>query len=215
MDFFSPELQRYSENHTIAESTLLKRLDRETNLKALYPKMISGHLQGRLLSMFSHMIRPRRILELGTFTGYSAICLAEGLAHDGKLITIDKNHELQDTVEQYLSEANIRHQVEFILGDAMEVVPGLEGTFDIIYLDADKSNYSAYYDLLIEKVEIGGYLLADNVLWYGKVLSDETEKLDRETIAIKEFNKKAQEDPRVENVLVPIRDGLTIMRKVK
>lgn len=213
MNFFSPELQRYTENHTSSESSLLKRLDRETNLKVLYPKMISGHLQGRLLSMFSHMIRPRRILEVGTFTGYSAICLAEGLAADGKIITIDKNQELQDLVISYLSEAKISDQVEFILGDAMKVIPELEGTFDLVYLDADKTNYSNYYDLIIDRVETGGYILADNVLWYGKVLEEDSKKLDSETRAIKEFNQKVHEDPRVENVLIPIRDGLMILRK--
>lgn len=214
MNFFSPELQRYTENHTNPESTLLKRLDRETNLKALYPKMISGHLQGRLLSMFSHMIQPSRILEIGTFTGYSAICLAEGLAKEGRIITIDKNHELKDMVEHYLTEADIQHQVEFIVGDAMKVIPELEGNFDLIYLDADKANYSVYYDLIIDRLNPGGYILADNVLWYGKVLSENSENLDRETIAIKEFNEKVQQDPRVENVLVPIRDGIMILRKI-
>ena len=192
----------------------MKRLDRETNLKAIYPKMISGHLQGRLLSMFSHMIRPSRILEIGTFTGYSAICLAEGLAEEGRIITIDKNRELKDMVEHYLAEADIQHQVEFIVGDAMKVIPELKGNFDLIYLDADKANYSVYYDLIIDRIEPGGYIFADNVLWYGKVLSENPENLDRETIAIKEFNKKVQQDPRVENVLVPIRDGIMILRKL-
>lgn len=214
MNFFSPELQRYTENHTNPESPLLKRLNRETNIKALYPKMISGHLQGRLLSMFSNMIHPHRILEIGTFTGYSAICLAEGLAPDGKIITIDKNQELQDIIEHYLSEAKISNQVEFILGDAMKVIPKLKGNFDLVYLDADKSNYCKYYDLIIDRVETGGYIVADNVLWYGKVLSDELDKLDRETKAIKEFNQMVHEDHRVENVLVPIRDGLMILRKI-
>lgn len=214
MNFFSPELQRYTEKHTSPESPLLKRLDRETNIKVLYPKMISGHLQGRLLSMISNMIKPHRVLEIGTFTGYSAICFAEGLAADGKIITIDKNRELQDMVEHYLSEAKIRDQVEFILGDAMKVIPKLEGNFDLVYLDADKSNYCRYYDLIIDRVETGGYILADNVLWYGKVVSEDPQQLDKETKAIKEFNQKVHEDPRVENVLVPIRDGIMIMRKL-
>lgn len=214
MNFLSPELQKYTENHTSPESPLLKRLDRETNIKVLYPKMISGHLQGRLLSMISNMIKPRRILEIGTFTGYSAICLAEGLATDGKIISIDKNRELQEIVEHYLGEAKIRAQVEFILGDAMKVIPKLEGSFDLVYLDADKANYCRYYDLVIDRVEAGGYILADNVLWHGKVVSADLKKLDRETRAIKEFNQRVQEDPRVENVLVPIRDGLMILRKL-
>jgi len=213
MNFFSPELQRYSENHTSPETQLLKRLDRETNLKALYPKMISGHLQGRLLSMFSHMIKPRRILEIGTFTGYSAICLAEGLADDGVIFTIDKNHEIQDIVEQYLAEAEIRNRVNFILGDAMKEIPKLEGKFDLVYLDADKENYSNYFKLIIDRVNSGGYILADNVLWYGKVLETDDQKLDIETRAIKEFNQMVQNDQRVENVLLPIRDGLMVIKK--
>jgi predicted O-methyltransferase YrrM len=214
MDFLSPELQRYTENHTNPESPLLKNLDRETNIKVLYPRMISGHLQGRLLSMLSHMINPRRILEIGTFTGYSAICLAEGLAPDGKIITIDKNQLLKDMVEQYFIKAGISTQVEFILGDAMKVIPKLEGNFDLVFLDADKCNYCAYYDLIFDRVESGGYILADNVLWSGKVLSEKPQKLDKETRGIKEFNQKVHEDPRVENVLMPIRDGLMIMRKL-
>ena len=214
MNFFSPDLQRYTEQHTSPESPLLKKLDRETNLKALYPKMISGHLQGRLLSMFSNMIRPHRILEIGTYTGYSAICLAEGLAPEGKIITIDTNQELQEMVKRYLNEARVSDQVECIIGDAMKVIPKLEGSFDLVYLDADKSNYGRYYDLIIDRVEVGGYILADNVLWYGKVLSNDLDKLDKETRAIKEFNKKALEDPRVKNVLLPIRDGLMILRKI-
>ena len=213
MNFFSPDLQRYTENHTSPESDLLKRLDRETNLKALYPKMISGHLQGRLLSMFAHMIKPRRILEIGTFTGYSAICMAEGLAKGGEIITIDKNHELQEMVKHYLDEAGISSQVNLIIGDAMKEIPKLQGTFDLVYLDADKENYVKYFQLIIDLVNPGGYILADNVLWYGKVLEDSDKKLDVETRAIKEFNQMVQNDQRVENVLLPIRDGIMVIRK--
>ena len=212
MNFFSPELQRYTEEHTSPESPILKRLERETHLKALYPNMISGHLQGRVLSMFAHMIKPQRILEIGTFTGYSAICMAEGLAEDGEIITIDKNHELKDLVEQYLKDAQIESKVKFIVGDARVEIPMLEDTFDLVYLDADKENYSNYFDLIINKVRPGGYILVDNVLWYGKVLDGYTKKLDAETRAIKEFNDKVQQDSRVENVLLPIRDGLMTIR---
>lgn len=213
MNFFSPDLQRYTEQHTTPESPLLQRLDRETNLKALYPKMISGHLQGRVLSMFSHMIRPKRILEIGTFTGYSAICMAEGLAEDGELITIDKNRELEDMVINYLREADLDSKVHCIIGDAIEVIPELKGTFDLIYLDADKENYCNYFELIIDRLNPGGYLLADNVLWYGKVLDNFSKKPDRETAAIKEFNQLVHKDARVENVLLPIRDGIMILRK--
>ncbi len=214
MIFFSPELQRYTEDHTSPESALLKRLDRETHLKLLYPNMISGHLQGRVLSMIAHMIRPKRILEIGTFTGYSAICMAEGLDPQGEIITIDKNHELQDLVEQYFKDAQIEANVQFIIGDAKEELPKLTGKFDLVYLDADKENYNLYYDLIIDKVNAGGYILADNVLWYGKVLESYNQKLDTETLAIRSFNKMVQKDQRVENVLLPIRDGLMSIRKI-
>lgn len=214
MDFLSPDLQRYAEAHTHPESELLKELYRETNLKVLYPKMISGHLQGRILSMLSHMIQPQRILELGTYTGYSAICLAEGLAAKGTLITIDKNKELADMVEHYLSQAHIRDRVDFRVGPALEIIPTLQGPFDLVFLDADKGNYSRYFDLIIDMVPAGGFILADNVLWYGKVVSSDSEKIDKETEAIIEFNNKVHHDPRVENVLLPVRDGLMILRKL-
>ena len=214
MDFLSPGLKQYAEAHTHPESALLKRLDRDTHLKFLYPKMISGHLQGRILSMFSHMIKPRRILEIGTYTGYSAICLAEGLASKGEIITIDKNGELSDLVDQYLQEADLRERVHFKIGNALEILPGLKGLFDLVFLDADKTNYGRYYDLIIDKIPAGGFLLADNVLWYGKVIDKDSIKTDKETKAIVEFNKKVHQDPRVENVLLPVRDGLMILRKL-
>ncbi len=215
MDFLSPDLQRYAERHTQAESALLKRLDRETNLKALYPKMISGHLQGRILAMLSQMIRPQRILEIGTYTGYSAICLAEGLAADGQLVTIDKNRELAEIVNRYLEEAGIAQQVDYQIGQAQDLIPKLEGKFDLVFLDADKSNYNLYFDLTIELLNPGGFLVADNVLWYGKVINVDSEKKpDKETQAIIDFNLKVHQDPRVENVLLPVRDGLMIMRKI-
>ncbi|MDH3712187.1 MAG: O-methyltransferase [Cyclobacteriaceae bacterium] len=214
MDFLSPDLQRYAEAHTHPESPLLKKLDRETNLKVLFPKMISGHLQGRILSMLSHMIKPNRILEIGTYTGYSAICLAEGLAAGGRIITIDQNRELSDIVDHYLKEVGIREQVEMKLGAALDIIPTLEGPFDLVFLDADKINYSYYFDLIVDKVPPGGYILADNVLWYGKVISPEHSKSDKETQAIIEFNQKVHQDQRVENVLLPVRDGLMILRKL-
>lgn len=213
MDFLNPELQQYAERHTHPESTLLKELERETHIKVLYPKMISGHLQGRLLSMFSHMIRPKRILEIGTYTGYSAICLSEGLAEGGEIITIDKNRELADIVQHYLQEAGIKDRVCFKIGEALDIIPELQGLFDLVFLDADKVNYSNYYDIIIDKVPSGGFILADNALWYGKVVSREM-AADKETRAIKAFNKKVHEDPRVQNVLLPVRDGVMILRKL-
>lgn len=214
MDFLSPELQRYAEAHTHPETPLLKRLDRETNLKVLHPQMISGHLQGRILSMLSHMIKPQRILEIGTYTGYSAICLAEGLSAGGRLITIDKNKELSDIVEQYLQEAGLQEQVEFKLGKALDIIPDLDGHFDLVFLDADKANYCHYFDMVIDKVLPGGYILADNVLWYGKVVSAKHTKPDKETRGILEFNEKVHKDRRVANLLLPVRDGLMILRKL-
>ena len=214
MDFLSPDLKRYAEAHTHPESALLKRLDRDTHLKFLYPKMISGHLQGRILSMFSHMIKPQRILEVGTYTGYSAICLAEGMSPEGEIITIDKNGELSDLVEQYFQEADLKERIQFKIGDALEILPGLKGPFDLVFLDADKSNYVRYYDMVIDMIPTGGFLLADNVLWYGKVIDKDSIKTDKETKAIVEFNNKVHEDPRVENVLLPVRDGLMILRKL-
>jgi len=213
MTFFSPDLQRYVESHTSEEPPLLKRLDRETNLKALYPRMISGHLQGRILSMFSKMIKPQRILEVGTFTGYSAICLVEGLQQGGELITVDKNQEIKEIASNYFEESGTTDRINLIIGDAKKIIPRLDGVFDLVYLDADKENYAHYYDLLIEKVVNGGYILADNVLWYGKVLQESPQKSDRETRGIKEFNQKVQLDERVENILLPIRDGLMLLRK--
>lgn len=214
MIFFSPELQRYTEDHTSPEPPLLRRLDRETHLKVLYPNMISGHLQGRVLAMIARMIKPKRILEIGTFTGYSAICMAEGLDQQGEIITIDKNHELKELVEQYFRDAEIDTKVAYIIGDAKKELPRLKGLFDLVYLDADKENYNDYFDLIIDKVSPGGYILADNVLWYGKVLDSYSDKLDAETRAIKAFNQKVQKDKRVENVLLPIRDGLMAIRKI-
>jgi predicted O-methyltransferase YrrM len=176
--------------------------------------MISGHLQGRVLAMIARMIKPKRILEIGTFTGYSAICMAEGLDQQGEIITIDKNHELKELVEQYFRDAEIESKVAYIIGDAKKEIPRLKGIFDLVYLDADKENYSHYFDLIIDKVSPGGYILADNVLWYGKVLDSYSDKLDAETRAIKAFNRKVQKDKRVENVLLPIRDGLMAIRKI-
>jgi predicted O-methyltransferase YrrM len=177
----------------------------------MMPRMLSGHLQGRVLSMISKMVRPRTILEIGTYTGYSAICLAEGLTADGLLITIDVNEELEGRVRQYFDEAGMSSKVKYIVGNAATVIPSLEGPFDLVFIDADKENYSRYYDLVIDKVPAGGIILADNVLWSGKVLQA---KQDKDTRAIVEFNKKIHQDERVENVLLPIRDGILMIRKL-
>jgi caffeoyl-CoA O-methyltransferase len=212
MDFINPTLQHYAEQHTSPESDLLKRINRDTNANVLMPRMLSGHLQGRLLAMISHMIRPKAILEIGTYTGYSALCLAEGLAGGGKLTTLDINEELHERVSAYFREAGLSDVIDFRLGNALEIIPTLSGPFDLVFIDADKENYARYYDLVFNLVPLGGYLLADNVLWSGKVLH---EKRDKDTQAIRDFNLKVQTDPRVENVLLPVRDGIMIVRKVR
>jgi caffeoyl-CoA O-methyltransferase len=211
MDLINESIQHYAEQHTSSEADLLKKIDRDTHAKVMMPRMLSGHLQGRVLSMISHMIRPQRILEIGTYTGYSAVCLAEGLQEGGKLITIDINEELEDRVRDYFAASSYNNNIEYKIGNAVEVIPALNETFDLVFIDADKERYSVYFDLVIDKVRNGGFILADNVLWSGKVLDA---KPDKDTRAILEFNKKIQDDPRVENVLLPIRDGIMLMRKV-
>lgn len=209
MEIVNEALQHYAEKHTSPESELLKKINRDTQANVLMPRMLSGHLQGRVLAMISHMIKPKRILEIGTYTGYSAICLAEGLADCGKLITIDINEELEDRVRQYFS--SLPHTVEYKIGNALEIIPMLSDTFDLVFIDADKSNYARYFDLVIDKVSPGGFILADNVLWSGKVLNSNP---DSDTRSILAFNKKIQDDSRVENVLLPIRDGIMMIRKL-
>ncbi|HEX6227529.1 MAG TPA: O-methyltransferase [Chryseolinea sp.] len=209
MEIFNEDLLRYAEQHTTPESDLLKKINRDTHAHVLMPRMLSGHLQGRVLSMISHMIRPRRILEIGTYTGYSALCLAEGLTEDGKIITIDINEELEEKVRFFFSPW--QDKIEYKIGNALEVIPTLNETFDLVFIDADKVNYSKYFDLVIGKVRGGGFLLADNVLWSGKVLDRNP---DNDTKAILAFNEKIQHDSRVENVLLPIRDGIMTIRKL-
>lgn len=212
MDFIPPVIQKYSEDHTSPESDLLKVIDRETNARVLMPRMLSGHMQGRILSMISSMVNPTTVLEIGTYTGYSAICLAEGLKPGGKLITIDINEELESTVRSYFSRSPFSNVIDYKIGNALQIIPTLKGNFDLVFIDADKENYARYYDLVINHVPLGGYILADNVLWSGKVLDT---KPDKDTRAIIEFNRKVHEDARVENVLLPVRDGIMVMRKVK
>jgi caffeoyl-CoA O-methyltransferase len=214
MDFISEELVHYTESHTTPESELLQKLNRETWAKIIMPRMLSGHLQGRVLSMFSNMIKPSRILEIGTYTGYSAICLAEGLTPDGKLFTIDINEELESMVKRYVSESPARDKIITMTGNAMQIIPKLNEQFDLDFIDADKENYSNYYDLVFDKIKPGGYIIADNVLWSGNVLKSDSE-MDEETKAINDYNNKIQNDPRVENVLFPVRDGLMVARKKK
>ncbi|MHB1279451.1 MAG: O-methyltransferase [Bacteroidia bacterium] len=213
MDFIDEKLSAYAEAHTKAESPLLAELNRETWAKVLMPRMLSGHIQGRLLSMFSRMIQPKEILEVGTYTGYSALCLAEGLAEGGVLNTIDINEELEDMVRKYIRKAGLEESVKFHIGNALEIIPKLSPHFDLVFIDADKENYSNYYDLVIDRMRTGSYIIADNVLWSGKVTEADEIARDLETRSLHEFNIKVQNDPRVENILLPVRDGLMVIRK--
>ncbi len=212
MDFLPKEIDDYALGHTSPESDLLKKINRETHAEILMPRMVSGHLQGRFLSMVSHMIQPQVVLEIGTYTGYSAICLAEGLAPNGKLVTIDVNEELETRVRSYFSQAGLENRVDYLIGDAAKLIPTLVDQFDLVFIDADKENYSLYYDLVFEKVRLGGFILADNVLWSGKVVQS---KIDKDTKAVREFNRKVADDPRVTTMLLPLRDGIMLIKKAK
>ncbi len=216
MNFLDESIEYYSVNHTQDEPEILKKLNRETYSKIMFPRMLSGHLQGRVLSMLSKMIRPVRILEIGTFTGYSCICLSEGLMENGIIHTIEINEELETMIRQYLQEAGISEKVKLHFGKALEIIPGIlmrEGFFDLVFIDADKINYSKYFDLVFPQIRPGGFIIADNVLWSGKVL-DKPENQDADTKALVEFSLKVQNDNKVENVLLPVRDGLMIIRKL-
>ena len=213
MEFIDPLLDKYVCEHTANESDLLKKINRETHLEVLQPRMLSGHLQGRVLSMFSKMIQPDRILEIGTYTGYSALCLAEGLTPNGKLVTIDINEELAPRVRSYFAESEFSEQIDYKIGAAMELIPTLNEKWDIVFIDADKHNYINYYHLVFPMVNIGGYIIADNVLWSGKVI--DSSHNDKDTQLLRDYNLLNHEDDRVEEVLFPIRDGLMISRKIK
>lgn len=205
-------IEDYALRHTTPESSLLRRIHRETHLKTPYPRMLSGHLQGRLLSIISCMIRPHRILEIGTFTGYSALCLAEGLTENGRLDTLEINPEMSEIILEYFSESPWKDQLFLHTGHALQLIDSLEGPFDLVFIDADKEEYLAYYQKVFEKVPSGGFILADNVLWGGKVL-DEVLPSDKESMGIVRFNNFIEQDERVEKLLLPVRDGLMILKK--
>ncbi|MEZ5014347.1 MAG: O-methyltransferase [Chitinophagales bacterium] len=210
-EIITSALEKYIEVHTAAVDAHLAELDRETHIKVMMPNMLSGKVQGKFLEMISHMIAPEYILEIGTFTGYSGICLAKGLVAGGKITTIDINEELRGMVERYISLEGMQDRFDLRSGDATQIIPTLENTFDLVFIDADKTNYMQYFDLVIDKVRPGGWILADNVLWSGKVLE---EKKDKDTQAICAYNDKIQADPRVDNVIISIRDGISIARKI-
>ena len=210
MEFISKSLLNYCELYSNSESDLLKDLNRQTHIKISQPRMLSGHLQGQLLSFISKLIQPTFILEIGTYTGYSALCLAEGLKNDGKLITIDPNEETNVFAQQYFNKSENKNKIELLEGNAQTIIPTLKHAWDLVFIDADKKNYNVYYDLVINNLKSGGIIIADNVLWSGKVLD---EKKDTDTELIHAFNQKINNDERVQNVLLPIRDGLMLVQK--
>ena len=212
MEFISKELDDYVCEHTQKEPQWLYELNRETHMNVLRPRMLSGHFQGRVLSMFAKMIQPKDILEIGTYTGYSALCMAEGLAEGGHIVTIDKNEELEDLVNTYIEKSPYNGKIKCLIGDAMQIVPDLKREFDLVFIDADKCNYINYYNMVLDKVRTGGYIIFDNVLWSGKVLEPIEEK-DIDTKVLVDLNKMIHQDDRVEEVILPIRDGLLIARK--
>ena len=213
MEFLPEKIDQYANDLTTPDSELLQSLERETHLKVLSPRMLSGHLQGCVLSLISHLMRPNYILEIGTYTGYSAICLAEGLHPDGRLITIDRNDELETILSKYLLKSPKASQIDLRIGYAAEIIPTLPDGIDLVFIDADKPNYATYFDLVIDKMKPGGLILADNVLWSGKIV-EEIKPNDKSTKALHEFNLKVHHDSRVENVLIPIRDGILAIRKL-
>ena len=211
MELFSEELIHYLENSCEPENELLKHINRETHLKVSMPRMLSGHYQGKLLSMISKLINPERILEIGTFTGYATLCLAEGLRENGRIYTIDINLELEDMVRSNFKKSELDSKIMYQIGDAKVIIPTLNEIFDLVFIDADKKNNATYYDMVIDKVRSGGLILVDNVLWSGKVLDEGVS--DQKTSIISQFNERVSSDQRVEKLILPVRDGLFLIRK--
>jgi caffeoyl-CoA O-methyltransferase len=212
MEFLPIAIQQYAEQHSEEEPAILKQLARETHLKVLQPRMLSGHFQGRFLSFLSKIIQPKYVLEIGTYTGYSAICLAEGLSKNGQLITIDVNEERVELVNKYIDLSGNKDKIIPYLGKALEIIPLLDFTFDLVFIDADKLNYINYFEMVIDKVRSGGIIIIDNVLWSGKV-TETAKKNDEETLLLQQLNKQLKNDDRIEVILLPIRDGLSLVRK--
>lgn len=211
MHFLSPILEQYIADHSEPEPQLLQKLTRETHLKVVQPRMITGHFQGRALSLLSKLIYPKRILEIGTYTGYSALCLAEGLQREGTLHTIDINEELHDMQRRYFKQSEYNDQIVQHTGNALEIIPKMDEVFDLVFIDAEKVSYDHYFEAAIKKCRPGSVILSDNVLWSGKVVEPLNPK-DKATKVLLDYNKKLRDDPRVETVLLPIRDGLTLSR---
>ena len=211
MHFLPENIDNYVVDHSQKEPAILKELSRETWQKVLNPRMLSGAFQGRVLSMIAKLIQPKNILEIGTYTGYSALCLAEGLSSEGKIFTVDKNEELETLQNKYFEKSGYRNQIEQFVGNALEIIPTIEAKFDLVFIDADKSNYINYFHLMIDKMNPGGIILSDNVLWSGKVV-EKLDPKDKDTKVLLEYNKLLNTDDSIETVLLPIRDGLTISR---
>ncbi|PWJ44462.1 putative O-methyltransferase YrrM [Sediminitomix flava] len=204
-------LEKYVDDHTSLQDEVLRKLERETYLKVTQAHMVSGHLQGQLLTILARSMNAKRILEIGTFTGYSGICLARGLSEGGKLYTLEVNEELEEMIRKYFEEAKLSDKLDLRFGNALDILPEIDDTLDLVFIDADKGNYDKYFELVIDKVRTGGLIIADNVIWKGKVYDENAN--DKKTQVIRDFNKKVQDDPRVENVFLPIRDGLLIACK--
>ena len=207
------QIEKYIEDHTTPESELLKELNRQTYLRTFYPRMLSGNVQGKFLEMICRMLQPKRVLEIGTFTGYSAIAMAQGLNNDALIYTIEVNEEMESFIHEYISKSGLEKKIKLLMGDALEIIPSIEEEFDLVFIDADKEQYVDYYKLAKTKLKRGGFIIADNVLWSGKVLEKST-KTDKETQGIVEFNKFVKNDSEVEQLMLSIRDGLMLIRKV-
>lgn len=212
MEFIDEGIEEYARQHTEPENDLLRELVRETHAMVLQPRMLSGHLQGRFLSFIAKVYQPSLILEIGTYTGYSALCLAEGLKADGCLITIDVNEELETFTRSFFNRSAYRDQIDYRIADAAVEIQAVEGPIDMVFIDADKRNYALYFDLVIDKMRSGGLILVDNVLWSGKIIEESAK--DKSTEALRDFNTKVANDPRVEPLLLPIRDGLFLLRVI-
>jgi predicted O-methyltransferase YrrM len=204
-------IEKYCEQHSSNVSNILNELERITYLRTTQPHMVSGALQGEFLIFLSKIIQPKLVIDIGTFTGYSAICLAQGLCENGIVHTIDIDDEKESIVHEFIQKANLQNSIKYHIGKALDIIPTIDGEIDMVFIDADKETYPVYFDLVIDRVQKGGIILADNVLWKGKILN---EKMDKKTQIIDDFNKKIQADSRVENILLPLRDGLMMMRKM-
>ena len=212
MDFLPENIQKYISDNSQSESIILKELNRYTNSKVILPRMLSGHVQGRFLSMISKLVNPEIIVEVGTYTGYSCLCLAEGLKKNGKIITIEKDEEFASIAKKFFDRSKYKEKISLLIEDATKAIENISEKIDLAFIDADKVNYTKYYDMLFPKVKIGGLIVADNVLWSGKVIEDVS---DNETQSIKNFNSKVKNDERVENLIVGIRDGIMVCQKIK